>query len=125
MFRLAPVLLLMVAPAFAKDAPAPEYRMQVAGELVVDRDGAVKDYELDAGQAPLIEKLIEKSVAAWKFEPVVVEGKPVVARTRMSMSILAAPAGDDYELRVSDVWFGEFKSDGKATPPRYPVKAIK
>ena len=125
MSRLALVLLLMVASASTQAAPAAEFRLRVIGELVVDRDGNVQDYSLEAGQAPLIENLIEKSVAAWKFEPVQLDGKPVVARTRMSMSILASPAGDDYVLKVDDVWFGDFKSTGRITPPRYPVKAIK
>jgi TonB family protein len=125
MIKLALILVLMAAPAFAAETPAPEFRLAVVGELVVGPDGTVRDYSLEAGQAPLIENLIEKSVTAWKFEPVLMDGKPVVAKTRMSLSILASPAGDDYALRVDDVWFGDFKSTGKTIPPRYPKAALK
>lgn len=125
MRSLACLLLLSVAPAFGADAPVAEYRLQVLGQLVIDRDGTVQEYALEQGQAPQVEGLIEESVRAWKFEPIVVDGKPVVAKTRMSLVVQATPRDDDFVLRVDNVWFGEPKQVGKSTAPTYPRAAIK
>lgn len=117
--------LLLLAPGIGAQKPAREFAVSVAGDLVIDATGNVREYKLDAGMTPLVADLVERNVASWRFEPVLQDGKPVAARTRMTLALLARPRGEgDYELRVDDVFFGTMKSRGTIVAPQYPRDAI-
>lgn len=120
------VLAGVACVAQAATPAAREFTLSLGGELVIDERGAVKRYQLDDGLAPVLSDLVQRSVEAWRFEPVLVDGKPVVARTRMRLSLLAQDLGDgDYQLKVGSVGFGEPKPRPDQAPPRYPKAALK
>lgn len=109
-----------------------EASMLITGMIDIERDGHVGKYEVDQAEKlpPAATGLIAKAVPAWKFQPVVVDGKPVRARTRMSVRIVAKSVGEDrYEVRVASASFGEggepgeFVSSKDLKPPRYPEVA--
>lgn len=109
-----------------------EASMLVTGTIDIERDGHVGKYEVDqaAKLPPAATGLIAKAVPAWKFQPIVVDGKAVRARTRMSVRIVAKSVDEGrYEVRVASASFGEdgnpgeFVSSKDLKPPRYPEVA--
>jgi len=111
-----------------------EASMVVTGTLVVAPDGSVGSYRLDRPErlpAPVVD-LIGRNVPRWKFEPVVRDGKPVAAKARMSLRVVARPIeGDDqnYALSIRGTHFGDaagslgFKEHRQG--PHYPEMAAR
>lgn len=106
--------------------PASEIEMEVGGRIAVGPDGLVRDYKLTSKLSPAVAELVERSVRSWKFDPILVDGKPVIAETRLRMVLHGTPVGDDrYTLKVENVWFGEPERAHDMTPPRYPAEAAR
>lgn len=129
---LAVLLALALAPAVqAEETPAtptvaPTYEIMASGDIEIGPDGRVHHYELDQSQPAPIEAALAKGIAQWRFAPVLVEGRPVIAVTSMRMQIEAEPAASGgYQLRVRNVWFGEpSRSERNRTLPSYPHAAL-
>src|SRR3546814_14961301 len=71
--------------------------MLLTGTIGINADGSVDDYEIDnEDKVPdyVLENLA-KWVPAWRFKPVLVDGKAVPARAGMNLRMLAKPSGDD------------------------------
>src|SRR3546814_12618591 len=71
--------------------------MLLTGTIGIKADGSVDDYEIDnEDKVPdyVLENLA-KWVPAWRFKPVLVDGKAVPARAGMNLCILAKPSGHD------------------------------
>ncbi len=122
------LLLTFALPLVAADAPQDAMlEMAVGGTIDIGPDGTVVAHTLDRGLSPAIEKLVAASVTGWRFEPIVENGKPVIASTRMNLTLKAVPVDDDnMRLQVSSAWFGSPKIDQvQMTAPRYPSRAIK
>jgi len=120
------VLAVVACVVQAATPPSREFTLSLGGDLVIDEQGAVKRYQLDDGLAPVLAGLVQRNVESWRFEPVVVDGRPVVARTRMRLALLARDRGDgDYVLKVESVGFGERKPRPGQAPPRYPKDALR
>ncbi|MCE7032123.1 energy transducer TonB [Lysobacter sp. GX 14042] len=126
---------LAVAPAtFAKQPDAAllervEASLVVTGTVDIEPDGSVSGYALDQPeQIPeYVRAALAGRVPAWRFEPVLVEGEPVRARSPMSVRMLAKPVGEEgLAISVSGASFGE-SGDHPAparkrfAPPRYPT----
>jgi len=121
---IAALVLLLALPAGAQAQAEPEYSLDATGEIQIAPDGSVHSYKLDKGQKPMVEQALDKSIRHWRFEPITVEGRPVIAQTRMRITLQARPAANgDYELKVSNVQFGEPGRRNKMRPPRYPTEA--
>jgi len=109
MKRIAGMLLALLAgiACIAPQAMAAEpLSMQTGGTLVIDTDGSVRDLTVSKGLTPAIAAIVERSVRSWKFEPVLRDGKPIVARTGYALKLVAAPVDAGYAVRVEDVSFG-------------------
>jgi hypothetical protein len=75
---------------------------------------------------PAVASLVDRGVRAWHFEPVIVDGKPVIAKTAMRLSLKCVPVdGDNYRIEVSNVIFGEPKITSHMKLPKYPPTAIR
>ena len=124
--KLLVLALALSATAVFAATPAnkPELEIGVTGDIEIDRDGSVLDYRVTSDTAPALQRVIEKHVRAWAFEPVEVDGKPVIAKTAVRLRLRAVPTEDDYRLQVEDVSFGEARA-GNTPPPRYPVDAVR
>jgi hypothetical protein len=83
------------ADAVRKQAQA---SMLVTGSIVVAPDGSVNSYAIDHVEKlpPVVVELLGKNVPTWKFEPVCVEGKPVLATAQMSLRIVARRSDDHH-----------------------------
>jgi hypothetical protein len=124
---LAAGLLALAAQASAQSGKA-TYEMDAAGEVQIAPDGAVSDYRLDKNSAlpPAIAQLVDRNVRAWHFEPVLVDGKPVVAKTALHMQLKAEPldGADRYTVRVQEIRFGAPVRSAQNKPPHYPEAAV-
>lgn len=117
---------LLACVSHAAQLRLAEYSLGIGGELVIDPQGRVHSWRMDDGLAPVLADLVQRNVERWTFEPILIEGKPVTAKTRMRLALLARPRENgDYELRVDEVWFGDMKSRGEKAPPSYPRGAIR
>lgn len=122
---IAALVLSLALPAWAQRQAAAEYSLQATGELQIAGDGSLLSYKLDKGQKPAIEQALDKSIRNWRFEPITVDGRAVIARTRIRIELQAQPAADgNYALRVNNVWFGEPNRRSKLRAPRYPRDAV-
>lgn len=120
-------ILLSLPLAAAAAAPRPTLHMTAEGEVQIAPDGHVSDYRLTSSLAPALAGIVDRHVREWKFEPVLVDGRAVVAKTHMALSLSAEPsaAGDDqYKLRVDEVNFGAPQRSPGVRPPHYPEDAV-
>ena len=120
--------VLMVSGASlaqAEDGPA-TLEMSANGEVQIAPDGHVSDYRLQSKLAPAVASLVDRDVRSWRFEPVIVDGSPVVARTAVHIRLKAEPAAvkDNYAVRIVDVRFGEPQRNAQIKKPQYPMQAV-
>lgn len=108
-----------------------EASMLVTGYVDIDLNGQVTDIEIDKSEAlpPYVLTLMERAGPTLRFEPVLVDGVPALARARMSARLVAATTGDgNLTMRIASAHFGEQnpKSDTseirshRLPPPGYP-----
>ena len=118
----------------ARAATAPvEASMLVTGTIVVAPEGSVSSYAVDHPEKlpPAVLTVIGKNAPRWTFMPVLLDGKPVLAKARMSLRIVATPMQQKgtYAVGIRGASFGQDVpggnvSKGIRTPPRYPVGEI-
>lgn len=115
--------------------PSVEASMLVTGTIVIAPDGSVRSHAVDQSDkiSPAINAFIDKAVSAWKFVPVLVDGKPVTTQTKMHLRLIADPAEHgDFVVHVSGASFGNgvpgehvSMSPDHRIAPRYPPDAVR
>ncbi len=119
-----------------------EASMLVTGEIAVNPDGSVYGYSLDHRDklpAPVV-KLIGGTLPRWKFTPVKVDGKGVLAKASMSLRIVAKQIDDKHDaISVEGAAFGMETAKSLTTsecadgacltylersPPSYPINLV-
>lgn len=133
--------MMLASVALAAGPRAASRQMQasmlVSGSITVAADGSVKSYLVDHPERLPREVvgLIDSNVPLWRFEPVVRDGKPVVAQAAMNLRVVAVPVGNgDYTLNIAGTGFGRPSSHGshegpsisykQRIPPAYPTAAV-
>lgn len=114
-----------VAHVASGKAPA-VLELAADGEIQIATDGHVSDYRLKSTLAPAVADLVDRNVRGWKFEPILVNGVPVLAKTAMHLSLQAVPVdgNENYSVKVVHISFGDPKLIGGGKPPRYPEDAV-
>ena len=69
--------------ASAQHSTAPVIELTARGEIQIAPDGHVSDYELKTKLAPSVAQALDRAVRGWRFEPVLVDGRAVAAKTTM------------------------------------------
>ncbi|WP_202839743.1 energy transducer TonB [Luteimonas saliphila] len=86
-----------------------EASMLVTGRVTITLDGAVAGWTIDEREKlpEVVANLVDAAVPGWRFEPIVVDGKPAHGSARMSL-LLVANRFEDGRFRVSirDGYFG-------------------
>jgi hypothetical protein len=89
--------------------------MLVTGWIEVAPSGKVARYDVDQpSKLPqAVVKLIGQSISTWMFEPVEIAGKPVIAKARMSLRVVADPVRSGYyQVKIAGAEFAA--PEGKA-----------
>lgn len=105
-------------PIDPPDMADPVYATRVDSTIEIGPDGGMLRYEpITQLKEPLASR-VRAMAEGLRFEPVLVGGKPVIARTRMRLHLVAEPM-DDGNLRVSveHVGFPEDEGDEKQRGP--------
>ncbi len=123
-FSAVAILCLTTGLVFAQKG-TPTLELEAVGEVQIGADGQVLDYTLKNNLAPAISALVDKNVRKWVFDPVLVDGKPVAAKTSLHLRLKAIPTQqDNYSLQITNVIFGEPKMAAKNQAPKYPPAAV-
>ncbi|QBB71878.1 hypothetical protein ELE36_16780 [Pseudolysobacter antarcticus] len=113
------------APSVFAQKGTPTLELEAIGDVRIGADGQVLDYTLKNNLAPAISALVDKNVRKWTFDPIVVDGKAVIAKTSVHLYLKAVPAQqDNYSLQITNVIFGEPKMAAKNQAPKYPPAAV-
>lgn len=144
MKQLAVVLVaawLATMPAMAAKRERDAVRRQtesslgVTGTITVNPDGTVLTHTLDP-KAPLSADLvgfIDKTVASWRFKPIVVDGKAVTAKVPMHLRLVAKPTdGQQMTVTIASTYFGDDSAlpatdtvrSRRLPPPSFPRDAL-
>ena len=92
----------------------------VDGKLTIDQQGVPSGYEISTKLPQKLQDSLQQRVRSWRFEPVQVDGKPVIARTAMHVTLAALGTGADYRVGVDSVSFPQTQGqtpDASAAPP--------
>ncbi|HEY0232239.1 MAG TPA: hypothetical protein VGC55_13385 [Dokdonella sp.] len=118
------LIFATAALAHAKQ-DSPILEMDAVGEVQIAPDGHVSDYLLQSKLAPEIAALVDRNVRAWHFEPIIVDGTAVVAKTAVHLRLNAEPQDGrkSYIVRIAAIDFGEPRRNAQVKPPRYPEEA--
>ncbi|WP_243708126.1 energy transducer TonB [Luteimonas arsenica] len=141
------VLAVLATTVFAQGPRAVrkqvEASMLVTGSMMVEPDGRVSGWEVDRREElpDAVVGLVGKSMAAWRFEPVMVDGAPVQVKARMSLRVVMSRQDDDnYAIAIRSGYFGgdamtpQERAELAGTddvrkermdPPRYPDHALR
>lgn len=108
-----------------------EASMLVTGTVDIDHGGMVTSHALDQREKlpEYVVNLVERAVPAMRFEPILADGQPVLARAKMSLRVVATPADDgNMTIAIRSAHFGEPRNAASAgirsenmAPPRYPA----
>ncbi len=107
-----------------------ESSMLVKGTIETNADGSVAKVAIDNPEkfpAGLV-NFVDQQVMAWKFEPILREGKAVRARSPMSIRVVAKKEDEErYSIAIRNASFegeapveGETLTSIKLAPPSYP-----
>ena len=72
--------------------------MRVDGEITLGQNGGVLDYRITTPIKPEMQKLLDKAVRNWTFQP-------VIAKNNMRITLAAREAGRGYAVSVDNVTF--------------------
>ena len=107
----APVIVTAPVPAAAAGRPAAAVQgeavitMRLDGEISVDPQGRVHEYKIRTQTTPGVQQLLDRVIPTWRFEPVVVGGKPVIARSPMRVVLAASESDGGYRIQIDNVLF--------------------
>lgn len=126
---LALSALSLAASAWAQSPPAPPkppvdsiMTTRVDSEIAIDPSGALIDYRSETPLPDDVKTSLERQVRAWRFEPVLVQGKPVTAKARMRVTLAARQLGEErYAVTVDNV---TFPATGYGVLPDAPPAAV-
>jgi hypothetical protein len=131
----ATALLLFALTAGHAATPRPEdieRSMLITGSVDIDADGGVGGHRLDQrDKLPAgVAAFVDKAVAGWRFEPILVDGQPVAAQTRMSIRLVAQQVDSTFRISVRSADFGDYDPETMPSyrtqrPPRYPEDALR
>ena len=114
--------LALAAPTRAGEVIA---TLSASGQIEIGPDGTVRSHRIDERVPPSVAEAISRTVANWTFEPIIENGRPVIAVTRMHLLVEAIEhSGDGLALRLGRVWFGDEVIPIKTRAPVYPSDAV-
>lgn len=125
-------LLLMTLTVNAEPVTGIRAGMLVTGSIVVAPDGSVQSYALDQQEKlpGVVVGLIGRQVPKWRFEPTMLDGHPVAARSTMNLRVVAQKRIDGgYSFAIAGATFPQVTDSQAAAfamrkQPVYPSTAL-
>lgn len=123
MKRWSGLLVLMLCASLAVAANSrEEVRKQVEASILVQGtidigpQGQVVEYRLEqaASLTPAVFAFVDQRIRAWHFEPVLVEGKAVRARSPIQLRLVRKKDGENYQFRIAGATFGSVDEEGES-----------
>ena len=123
--------LLAALPSQAV-SPISTYVAHAGGYLNIAEDGSVEGSQLDSGFSKLLLEALDKRFRSWRFEPILVDGKPAKVRVGLQIELQASVATDparqgSLDVVISNVNFpnlsaakGPTVDAPTLTPPQFP-----
>jgi hypothetical protein len=128
-------LLLAASPALAAAPVVQLYTARAEGSLTIGADGRVLDVELssDVNLGKEVLAGYEQRIRAWRFEPILENGRPVNAKGLMHLSLVAAreEGSDAATFAIRRVQFldppdaAADPGEARLKPPPYPMNAYR
>lgn len=110
---LAIVLACLASVADARNARAvrkqAEGSMLVTGRVTITQEGTVGGWTIDRREdlPPAVVNVIDASAPGWRFEPILLDGKPAHGSARMSLRMVAERIDDErFRVSIRDGYFG-------------------
>ena len=110
---LAVVLSCVTSVADAQNARAArkqiEGSMLVTGRVTITQAGTVGGWTIDRREdlPPAVLNVIDASAPGWRFEPILVDGKPAHGSARMGLRMVAERVDDErFRVSIRDGYFG-------------------
>lgn len=124
---LAALLLPLAAHAGDSGDTQVQFERNVSGQIEIAPDGSVSDYSLDSELGlPEVTAALHEQIGEWRFEPILVDGKPVAAQANMNVQLALVPLDDErMAFRIERVAFGSPGRTARMAPPRYPDSALR
>ncbi|WP_187471073.1 protein tonB [Luteimonas viscosa] len=119
------VLLLWLATGAVHAAGVAEARKQVeasmlvTGRVTITREGTVSDWTIDQREKlpEVVANMIDAAAPGWRFEPIVIDGKPAHGSARMSLQMIAERIDDErFRVSIRNGYFGR-DAVSRAQPP--------
>lgn len=135
---LGALLAIATTAVQASTAQDLESSTVIKGTIVLAKDGTVRTAVVDDadkyGQS--IANLVRKTALQWRFQPVLRDGEPVLAKASMHVRVILKKMPDgNYNARVKGATFGDNdpndtdtlhnSGDNKRIQPQYPGAAIR
>ena len=79
--------------------------LRVDGELTIGPEGRVAAYQIRTKLDPQVEALVKRAVPTWRFKPILVDGKPAIAKSPMRITLAAVEMPQGYQVTVDNVVF--------------------
>lgn len=119
-------LILGLALGFSSSAAEIVATLTANGEIRIGPDGQVISHKIEEKIPASVADAISRNVATWTFEPVLEQGRPVIAVARMHLLVEAVEhSADEVALRLGGVWFGEEIIPIDSGAPVYPDSAVR
>lgn len=116
--------LACAAPTAVPASDAPPAELIVGADVRIGADGTVSDYHLDGILDHALADRVEQEVRRWHFAPVLRDGQPVMAKTRLLIDL--QPASEWNRWTIADVSTGEpALARRELLMPDYPESALR
>lgn len=79
--------------------------LRVDGELTIGPEGRVAEYQIRTKLDPQVEALVKRAVPTWRFKPILVDGRPALAKSPMRITLAAVEMAGGYQVTVDNVVF--------------------
>ncbi|EIM00722.1 energy transducer TonB [Rhodanobacter thiooxydans] len=135
---LGALLAMATMVAQASSTTDVESSAVVSGTIVLAKDGTVQTAVIDDGAkyGQPIADLVRKAALQWRFQPVLRDGEPVLAKSSMHVRVVLRKMPDgNYDARIKGATFGDSNTDStdtlrdtegrKKIPPQYPQAAVR
>ena len=119
-------MILGLALGLSANAAEVVATLTANGEIRIGPDGHVISHKIEEKVPASVADAISRNVATWTFEPVLEQGRPVIAVARMHLLVEAVEhSADEVALRLGGVWFGEEIIPIDSGAPVYPDSAVR